>query len=313
MKANKLSALFVRAKNTIVKYSPEILLVLGVTGTAVSGALAHKAYVKSKVIADEAKASVEKIADATVVDQVVEGDENSQDDVIVVEYTPEQKSKDTALVKMKAAGAITVQFLAPVAIGAASVAAVISSHHIMSRRLAALSMAYSGLSAAFTQYRNNVIATYGEEIDTALRHNDTSKIKCGNIVVDEDNQEIVNTGVACDDGTLMIFDDTCAHFSKAEQYNLCYIDSMINQMNMKLRLYHELFVNDIRREFLGQDHIVPAGQSIGWKYHPEKCDHIDFNIVERSEMDDTTGEEKVWYEIEMLGAEPLVAGGKWVK
>ena len=61
---NGVTRAFNKVGFTLRKHSPEILVVAGCVGTAVSAVMACKATLKVNEIADEAKKNVEKIHDA---------------------------------------------------------------------------------------------------------------------------------------------------------------------------------------------------------------------------------------------------------
>lgn len=271
---NGVTRAFNKVGFTLRKHSPEILVVAGCVGTAVSAVMACKATLKVNTIADEAKANVEKIHDA-VENGVTEAGE---------EYTVEDSKKDLTVVYAQT-GIKFVKLYGPaVALGALSITSILSGHNILRKRNMALAAAYATVDNGFKAYRGRVVERFGEELDKELKFNIKSK-EIEETVVDENGKEktVKKTVDVVDPNTwsdyARIYDDGCNGWTKSPEHNLAYVKQIQNQANDVLKARGHLFLNEVY-DMLGFNR-TKAGQVVGWVYD-EECpvgdNFVDFGI-----------------------------------
>lgn len=256
------------------KYSPEILMGVGVVGIVASTVVACKATLKASDIIADAQEDLEKI------NMVAE------DPKYVDQYSEEDLKKDKTILYTQTGLKIAKAYLPAVGLGVASIACLVSSHNILKKRNIALAAAYTTIDKSFKEYRKRVTDRFGEEVERQIRHN----IKAHEIeetIVDEDGNEkkITKNVETCEiDGYSeysRFFDDGCTGWEKDAEYNLVFLKAQQQYANDLLRSKGHLFLNEVY-DMLG----IPrskAGQVVGWIYDPENPigdNYVDFGIYD---------------------------------
>ena len=255
----------------VKKHSPEILVVVGVVGVVASTVMACKATTKASDVIEEHKKEMDDIH-------------------FVVETKPEKYSeedfqKDTVIVYTQTAVKLAKLYAPAVAIGAASIACIIGSHNILTKRNAALAAAYTAVDKTFKEYRNRVVDRFGKEVDKQLRYNIKAK-EFEETTVDENGNEKTET-VTKDVAEIhssdyaKFFDESCPGWTKDAEQNKYFLLCQQNYANEMLKAQGYLFLNDVYK-LIG----VPAtraGQIVGWVYdekNPVGDNYVDFNIMD---------------------------------
>ena len=266
---------FNKASLKLKKYSPEILVVAGVVGTVVSAVMACKATTKVGQIMDKAKKDIKLIHDS------VEHPENLPE-----EYTVEDSKKDLAIVYAHT-GLDFIKLYGPsVALGALSIASILTSNNILRKRNVAIAAAYTVVDSGFKEYRGRVIERFGEELDKELKLNIKAKEFEETVVDGKGKEKTVKKTVNVAEPNeysdyARCFDDGCAGWDKDSEYNLMFLRHQQNHANEMLRSKGYLFLNDVY-DMLG----IPrtrAGQVVGWIYdekNPIGDNYVDFGIYD---------------------------------
>lgn len=270
-----LSRTFNKVGFQIKKHSPEILVVAGVVGTVTSAVMACKATTKLNDILEESK---------TQIDAIHTGMESGE--VSGVQYTPEDGKKDLSIVYVQT-GVKLVKLYAPaVALGALSIAGIVSSNNILRKRNVALAAAYATVDKGFKEYRGRVVERFGKELDRELKYNIKAK-EIEERVTDENGKEkVVKKKVdvaSINDHSdyARFFDEYCAGWDKDAEYNLMFLKQQQAHANKILQTDGYLFLNDVY-EMLG----IPktkAGQVVGWVYDKNNeigDNYVDFGIYD---------------------------------
>lgn len=256
------------------KHSPEILMVAGIVGTVASTVLACKATTKVNDIINEKNNNVNNV-------HVCLEDED-------VHYTVEDSKKDLTIIYTQT-GVKLVKLYAPaVALGALSIASIVSGHRILKKRNIALAAAYTVVDKGFKDYRKRVVERFGEELDKELRYN----IKAQEVEVEVTDEEgnkkvekqIVNVATAFGAAAGLseyarCFDEACAGWTKDAEYNLMYLRKQQDWFNELLKSRGHVFLNEVY-DALGFPR-SKAGQAVGWIYDEKKPvgdNYIDFGI-----------------------------------
>ena len=263
---------FKKAQLTVRKHSPEILMVAGVIGTVAGAVMACKETLELEDVLDECKQ--EKM-------------ELEEQYAMCEEYSEDALKKDKVKLTIKQAAKIVKLYAPSVIMEATSIGVIFASNDIMHKRNASMAAAYATLNSMYKRYRQNVIESYGEEVDKDMRFGvkhekvteideDGNKVKIDARIVDLDN-----TALAISDYS-RFFQSGCKGFDASSgRYNLLYLKGIQAMFNNKLIADGYVMLNDVYRE-LGFD-TIPEGWSIGWVYdeaNPIGDNYIDFGLYE---------------------------------
>ena len=263
---------FKKAQLTVRKHSPEILMVAGVIGTVAGAVMACKETLELEDVLDECKQ--EKM-------------ELEEQYAMCEEYSEDALKKDQVKLTIKQAAKIVKLYAPSVIMEVTSIGVIFASNDIMRKRNASMAAAYATLNSMYKRYRQNVIESYGEEVDKDMRFGvkhekvteideDGNKVKIDARIVDLDN-----TALAISDYS-RFFQSGCRGFDASSgRYNLLYLKGIQAMFNNKLIADGYVMLNDVYRE-LGFD-TIPEGWSIGWVYdesNPIGDNYIDFGLYE---------------------------------
>lgn len=263
---------FKKAQLTVRKHSPEILMVAGVIGTVAGAVMACKETLELEDVLDECKQ--EKM-------------ELEEQYATCEEYSEDALKKDQVKLTIKQVAKIVKLYAPSVIMEVTSIGVIFASNDIMRKRNASMAAAYATLNSMYKRYRQNVIESYGEEVDKDMRFGvkhekvteideDGNKVKIDARIVDLDN-----TALAISDYS-RFFQSGCKGFDASSgRYNLLYLKGIQAMFNNKLIADGYVMLNDVYRE-LGFD-TIPEGWSIGWVYDEENPigdNYIDFGLYE---------------------------------
>ena len=263
---------FKKAQLTVRKHSPEILMVAGVIGTVAGAVMACKETLELEDVLDECKQ--EKM-------------ELEEQYAMCEQYSEDALKKDQVKLTIKQAAKIVKLYAPSVIMEATSIGVIFASNDIMRKRNASMAAAYATLNSMYKRYRQNVIESYGEEVDKDMRFGvkhekvteideDGNKVKIDARIVDLDN-----TALAISDYS-RFFQAGCKGFDASSgRYNILYLKGIQAMFNNKLIADGYVMLNDVYRE-LGFD-TIPEGWSIGWVYDDENPigdNYIDFGLYE---------------------------------
>lgn len=253
------------------KYAPEVMVIAGVVGVVASAVMACKATTKVNVVVDDTKKQMDQIHEVA--------------ETHAEEYSEDDMKKDTVIVYTQTAVKFAKLYGPAVILGTASIACILGSHHILSKRNAALAAAYATVDKGFKEYRDRVIERFGKELDKELRYNVKAKDFEETVVNEETGEEtkVTNTVNVADPNEYSdyarFFDDGCTGWTKDSEQNLYFLKCQQNYANERLQKKGYLFLNDVY-EMLG----IPktkAGQIVGWIYdkkNPVGDNFVDFGI-----------------------------------
>lgn len=282
------------------KYSPEILVVVGIVGAVTSAVMACKATTKANDILNDAKSQVDKVH------KVLE------DEAISPEmYSEEDSKKDLAIIYAKT-GLDFVRLYGPsVLLGAVSIASILASNNILRKRNIALAAAYTAVDTGFKEYRGRLIERFGKELDKELKYNIKSETVQETVIDEKGNEqtvdkvvEVANPNVYSD--YARCFDDGCKGWTKDPELNLVFLKQMQQHANDKLRAKGHLFLNEVY-DMLGFPR-SRAGQIVGWIYDEKNKvgdNFVDFGIYDATKQpnrDFVNGYERViWLDFNVDG------------
>lgn len=260
------------------KNSPKILMGVGIAGSVVSTVLACKATLKVKDILDEKNETVEQIHNC-VEDETVN-------------YTEEDKKKDLTILYAQTGVKLAKLYLPSIALGALSIASIVSGYKILNKRNVALAAAYTVVDKGFKNYRKNVVERFGEEVDRELRHNIKAK-QIEEKYIDKDGNEKTRKkkvyeiaedkkpGEGISEYAKFFDEWNTDEHSKDPEYNLMFLRKQQDYANEVLKHQGYLFLNEVY-DMLGIPR-TQAGQVVGWIYdenNPTGDNYVDFGIYD---------------------------------
>lgn len=283
---NFISADFSRRVATQVlkakQHSPTILFGAGVVGVVSTVVLASRATLKLDGVLDDTNEKLQMVREM-----------NHE------KYTEEDRTRDKALVYTQTALTITKLYAPAFAIGVASIACLTGSHHILTKRNAALGAAYAGAEKALREYRDRVAEEIGVEQEAKIWQ-PTEKVDA----IDEDGKK-VKVDVPTERGGSpykVLFDETNANWQRAQEYNQIFLQAQQNYANDLLRAKGHVFLNDVH-DMLGLPR-TKAGQIVGWVLNGEGDDYIDFGVFNdfHQGMRFVSGDERsIWLDFNVDG------------
>lgn len=297
---NNMSRTFSKVNFQLKKHSPEIMVIAGVVGVVTSAVMACKATTKVNDILEETKEKTSQVHEVL-----------ADESISKEKYSEEDGKKDLAIIYTQA-GVKFIKLYGPsIALGALSIASILTSHHIMRKRNVALAAAYTAIDTSFKGYRNRVIERFGEELDKELRYNIKAK-EIEETVVDENGEEqTVKKTVNVVDPTVFsdyakCYDDGCAGWTKDAEMNLYFLKRQQDWANERLKSRGYLFLNEVY-DMLGIPR-TKAGQCVGWVYdekNPHGDNFVDFgiyNLYNEKSRDFVNGYERViWLDFNVDG------------
>lgn len=270
------------------KYSPEILMGLGIAGTVTSTVLACKATTKLEKIIEKKKEQVEQVHEAI------------EDETL--DYTEEDSKKDLTIIYSKTGMSIARLYAPSVILGVLSLGTIITSHNIMRKRNVALAAAYVAVDKGFKNYRKNVVERFGETVDKELRYNIKAK-EIETTYTDKNGKEktkkekvleIDNPSQGISEYARFFDEWTSVDHRKDPEYNLMFLRRQQDYANEVLKSRGHVFLNEVY-DMLGIPR-TKAGQVVGWIYNennPNGDNYVDFGIYDLSNLSDSQKERKM--------------------
>lgn len=209
--------------------TPTILTTLGVLGVVETGILSYKAGTKGKNIMDEKRKDLRDVAP---------GDKAAKRAVIgeiVKEMTP--------------------VVAPPIAMGFATGACIIGSNRVSTRRIAAISAAYSLTETALKDYKQKTTELLGERKATQIRDAISKDKVAKNPPPADDSSQIILTG----DGDTLCMDN---YTGRCFRSNAQKIGAAINRMSYEVRNCMYVSLNEFWDE-IGLER-RPIGDDLGW-------------------------------------------------
>lgn len=247
------------------KFSPEILLVVGIAGVITSTVMAIKATTKAEDALENAKGKLDKLHIA-------------QDTLPVEEYSGSDYKKDLAVVYAQTAVDFVIVYWKPITLGVVSIGCILAGHNILKQRNVAIMAAYKAVEESYSDYRKRVVAKYGAEEDRALKFG-IEQIE--HTTIDENGVKTVEMIEVVDPNGhseySKFFDEYSTQWSKDPGYNMAYLKGQQNFANDMLRSRGHVFLNEVY-DLIGVPHTT-AGAVVGW-VKGEGDDYIDFGIFD---------------------------------
>ena len=209
-------------RQTVTKYSPEILMGIGIAGMVTSTVLAVKATPKALMLMEMKKEELE-----------------------VDTLTPVETVKTTWKC-----------YLPTVITGATSIACLVGSHSVNSRRNAALATAYKLSETAFAKYRESTLEAVGEKKEKSVRDKISEKEIKENPV---NRTEVFMTGK----GQTLFFEPLSSRYFYSDLEKIKRAENKLNKEIITDAFDSGRTVNDFYEE-IGIP-TTSTGDNLGWK------------------------------------------------
>ena len=258
-----------RSLLVLKKHSPEILTGAGIAGGIVAAVIAAKATLELKENTQYGR-------------DLVEGHKKLREDKSEEDYPTQVYQRDIIISYVRIAQGVVKTYALPVALGAASIACILTAHGILRSRNAALTVAYNALSMAYNNYRERVREDLGEDKDyeyhTGLKVTSSSN-------KDPETGETVKTVKVKKDGDKMpgqyarFFDEYNVNYLHNQpDLNIAFLRMQQTYANERLRARGHVFLNEVY-DSLGLER-SSAGAVVGWVLSKEGPNFIDFGIYD---------------------------------
>ena len=268
------------------KFSPEILVGVGIVGLIGSTVMAFNATLKVDAVLAVAKEKKDKIDKASA---------TMNHDA----YTEKDRQKDLVITYVQT-GADFVKLYGPaVLLGSVSIACILGSYNIMRKRNIAVVAAYKVLKDGFDKYRERVVEDLGVDKDLEYRHG-TKMETVEEVISDPETgkkKKLKKLVPTYDSNHVSqyarFFDESCAEWSKTPEYNLLFLKTKQNYANDLLHSRGHLFLNEVYTE-LGIKH-TQEGSVVGWVLSEDSDNFVDFGIFDvrrKAARDFVNGEER---------------------
>ena len=251
------------------KYSPEILMAVGIAGMVTSTVMACKATLKVDQVKKTSEYKLTKIKRAhDELDKETYSEKDYQKDLVIA-YT--QTSMDY------------IKLYGPaVSIGVGSILCVLGAHNIMRKRNLALVAAYKMVEQGFNSYRERVIEEFGSDKDRQFKYGIKQETVVENETDENGKTKKVKKIVETVDPNkhsiyAKFFDEASPNWCKTPEYNLIFLKCQQQYANDLLHARGHVFLNEVY-ESLGIPH-TQAGAVMGWVLG-EGDNYIDFGIYD---------------------------------
>lgn len=266
-----------KAEFTIKKNSPEILLGAGIVGFVGTVVLACRATCRADEVLEFHRKKIKDIEDAK---EIADADPEGE-----MSYDIEIYRQDKAIRYLKTTGNLAKLYAPTVAVGALSLACILTSRNIMQKRYLGVVAAYNGLSAAFEEYRKRVRDEYGEGLDKHFRYGTTYEElpvydENGKKTKEKEQVEKTETGMVMPtDDSCRFFDSSNPNWDKNPTFSMMWLRGQQNILNDILHTRGHVFLNEVY-DALGFPH-TPQGAVLGW-IDGEGDNCIDFGLYDQN-------------------------------
>jgi hypothetical protein len=228
------------------KHSPQVLFGAGVVGVVATAVLSSKATLQLEETLEEI--NKQKRMAKTL---------NESGDV---RYGEEAYKRDMAILMVRSVTKVAKLYMPAIIVGTASIAALTSSHVILTKRNVALTAAYAAVDKGFREYRDRVIAELGEEKDREFLYETEKQEVVEKTDKGEKKSEVTEaTGASI---YARFFDELCVDWKPIPEYNRVFLQAKQNYANDLLNMNGHVFLNEVY-DMLGLPR-TKAGAVVGW-------------------------------------------------
>ncbi|UQS94731.1 hypothetical protein SEA_ZEINA_57 [Arthrobacter phage Zeina] len=261
-KPESVSQLAGRSGLVLKKYSPQILVTVGIAGVVTAGVIACRATLKVDEVVTKAEEGKKAAKD-------LRHEKTSE------EYPSSQYNKDMAGVYGTFAWDLAKLYGPALTLAGVSIGCIVTAHGIQSKRIVALGAAYKASEQTIAELRKRIADEFGEEAEKDIRTGVKTEVRTD----EEGNEETV--AIITSEGISQyarIFDETNKNWTKDPEYNLVFLRGQEAFANQRLRTRGHVFLNEIY-DALGMER-TKAGQVVGWSLEGDGDKAIDFGLYD---------------------------------
>lgn len=268
---NKAKFVVNRSKLKVEKYSPQILVTVGITCMAASTLVACKETPQAIDILEKYARTREVIEDTK--DMVERGE------ITEAEYSKKDYAIDKFRNNVQETVALVKNYAPALALMAAGTACILSSTAIQTKRTLALSTAYASLQNSFNDYRERVKNEVGEEKENDIYYGvETVKVKNPETGKKEEVKVPLkdSCGMPCSPYAV-VFDQKNRYWQRNDEMNFGFLKNQQRFANELLHAQGHVFLNDIYKMLGFPD--TAAGAVTGWVMN-NGDNFIDFGLMD---------------------------------
>lgn len=250
------------------KYSPEIAIVVGTAGVAISSIGLYKAVQDSKDILAKGKDELKRL------------EESGADE------------KDIRAAKRATYTAVATKVVPPAAGAVASGVCIFEGHHVVRKENQRLSEVITQTSLAYNALKKSIKDNLGEEeaekliygirkpTDEEVKEIEEKMSESGKEVKEEerrsyrisDGEEITPSPYA------RFFDESCNGYTDDPEHNKNTLILLQGRLNERLKRVGYVYLNEVYA-LLGVEQ-TEAGHDMGWRYAPHDPNHEGANVID---------------------------------
>lgn len=259
------------------KNAPHVFFGLGLSAVVGGTYLACRATLKLSDVVDETSDDIKEVKNLT----------EQKAKIVKREQQPEEYYKDLGYVYGVGIARIAKLYAPAVIVTGAGIVALTGSHVTLTRRNAALTMTLGTVLSAFEEYRGRVRSELGQEKEQQLYHG----IEYRTVEDEENGEEKTVKSLVGDPPYARLFDESCCAWEPYPGVNQLFAKCQQDYFNGVLRRRGHVFLNEIYDVF-GMER-TPAGAVVGWVWHGDGDNFIDFGLEEVHNRTFTIGQDPV--------------------
>lgn len=275
------------------QYQPELFMILGL-GTMVAGSViaVRNTYKKTSVRRLQHDIDMAEI----------------EENVVNEKITEEEAKHEIKKVSREYAVDVVKYYAVPVTMEIAGITMVLASNHIMRKRVAGVTAAFTTVSTAFDAYRERVRERYGEDVERSIYLNE-KQVEIGEM--DEKGKVKKKTITVADPDISSIgryFTRKNDNWSESEAFLQDFWQMQASYLTDKLRgTKGYVLLNEIYNAY-GFDEDTEAGITVGKVYEPHGDNRIDV-VWKKTQLFDEFGNVEDAYYIDWPGLEIIYGKG----
>lgn len=280
----------------IKEHSPEILMGLGIGGMITGTVMACRTTYK--------KTSVRRLQYDIDLAEIEEKIETAEDGTEVVTEAKKEVKKLTRDYRFD----LIKYYAVPVTVEAASIACILASNHIMRKRIAGLTVAFTTVNTAFETYRERVRERYGDEVDRSIllgekqvtieKTDENGKTKKETVTVSDPDVSSIGRYFTRKNG----------NWSESEAFLNDFFSMQQSYLTDLLRAKGYVILNDIYK-VLGFDEDTEAGIVVGKVYDRDSDDNRIWIKWHKTTLMDEFGNLEDAYYVDFPGLEIIYGKG----
>lgn len=241
------------------KSSPTVLFVVGIGSVVAATVLASRATLKAAPVLEK---HVDELEDINAIAHREQSPYQNPQDII----------RDKSIVYVDLVVDLTKLYGPAIIVGAVGIAALTGSHHILTKRNAALTAAYAALERSYKLYRERISSEFGEENERRVHYGISREL------AEEDQKAMKGKKTLKPDYSqyAKFFDEANPNWVRSAEKNLSFLHVQEKCANDILHARGHILLNDVY-DMLGFPRTT-AGCVVGWTMYEDGDNYVDFGI-----------------------------------